>query len=98
MLHGQYPLRTQKADADLHDIHQWLRSAGFNVGTEGFIVTAQDQSLFTRNFQANILHNGTNPSCRFRNKAPRLLTTSSQGVIFLPQISIKTDTIVFDNI
>ena len=27
-LHGQYPLRSQKADEDLHDTHQWLRSAG----------------------------------------------------------------------
>ena len=30
-----------------------------------FIVAAQDQSLFTRNFQANILHNGADPRCRF---------------------------------
>jgi len=36
--------------------------------TEGFIVAAQDQSLFTRNYQANILHNGANPNCRFYDK------------------------------
>ena len=35
--------------------------------TEKFIVATQDQSLFTRNFQANILHNGANPKCRFCN-------------------------------
>ena len=35
--------------------------------TEGFIVAAQDQSHFTRNFQANILHNGADPRCRFCN-------------------------------
>ena len=31
-------------------------------------------------------------------QAPRLLTTSSQGALFLPQMSIQTDTIVLDNI
>ena len=29
--------------------------------TEGFIVTTQDQSFFTRNFRVNILHNGADP-------------------------------------
>ena len=32
-----------------------------------FVIVAQDQSLFTRNFQANILHHGTDPKCRFCN-------------------------------
>ena len=31
-------------------------------------------------------------------QAPRLLTTSSQGALLSPQISIQTDTIVLDNI
>ena len=66
-LHSQYPLRNQKVDVDLHDIHEWLRSAGFKAEVEGFIVTAQDQSLFTRNLQANALHNGTDPRCRLCN-------------------------------
>ena len=57
-LHDQYLLRSQKADVDLYDTHQWLRSARLKAETEGSVVTAQDQSLFTRNFQANILHNG----------------------------------------
>ena len=46
-LHGQYPLRSQKADVDLHDTHQCLRSAELKAETERFIVAAQDQSLFT---------------------------------------------------
>ena len=29
-------------------------------------------------------------------QAPRLLTTSSQGALFLPQMSIQTDAIVLD--
>ena len=32
------------------------------------------------------------------NQAPKLLITSSQGALFLPQMSIKTDTIVLDNL
>ena len=56
------------AVVDLHDTHQWLRSAGLiKMETEGFIVAAQDQSLFTRNFQANIFYNGADPRCRFCN-------------------------------
>ena len=63
----QHPLRIQKADEGLHDTHQWLRGAGFMAETEGFTVAAQNESLFTRNFQANILHNAADPRCRFCN-------------------------------
>ena len=56
-LHGQFALCSQKADVDSKDTHQWLRSDGLKAEIEGFIIAAQDQSLFTRNFQANILHN-----------------------------------------
>ena len=31
-------------------------------------------------------------------QTPKLLTTSSQGALFLPQMSIQTDTIVLDSI
>ena len=37
-LHGQYPLRCQKADINLHDTRQWMRSAGLKAETDGFIV------------------------------------------------------------
>ena len=71
-LHGQYTLRSQRADVDLHETHQWLRSTGFKAETEGF-VAAQDQSLFARNFQANILHNGACPRCRFCNASTKTI-------------------------
>ena len=31
-------------------------------------------------------------------QAPRLLTTSSQGALYFPQMGIQTDTIVLENI
>ena len=63
-LHGQYPLRISEADVDEQGTHQWLRSSGLKGETEGFIMAAQDQSLNTRNYQANIIKNGINPMCR----------------------------------
>ena len=44
-----------------------MRSAGLKIETKGFTVATQDQNLFIKNFQANILHNGTDPGCRFCN-------------------------------
>ena len=64
-LHGKYPLRCQQADVDQTPTHQWLRSSGLKAETEGFILAAHDQSLFTRNYQANILKNEASDKCRF---------------------------------
>ena len=64
-LYGQFAARSKDADVDETATHQWLRSSGLKGETEGFILADQDQSLFTRNYQANILHNGTDPKCRF---------------------------------
>ena len=63
-LHGKYPMRSQQADVDQLNTHQWLRSVGLKAETEGFIMAAQDQSLFTRNYQARIIKNGADPKCR----------------------------------
>ena len=67
-LHGKYPMRSQKADVDQGNTHQWLHSAGLKAETEGFIMAAQDQSLFTRNYQAKIIKNGADPKCWFCEK------------------------------
>jgi len=82
-LHGQFALRSQKADVDSKDTHQWLRSAGLKAETEGFIMAAQDQSLFTRNFQANVLHNGADPKCRFCDKSTETIDHLVSGCSIL---------------
>ena len=55
LLHGRYPLRINNGDVDRTTTHQWLRSS--SLEGEGFILTAQDQSLATRMYQAKILKN-----------------------------------------
>ena len=64
-LHGQYPKRSQQADVDKDKTHQWLRGTGLKAETEGFIMAAQDQSLFTRNYQSKIAKHWADPKCRF---------------------------------
>ena len=54
-----------EGDLDLHGPPQWLRIAEFKVKTEGFVAVTQDQSLFTRHFQANIFCNEAERRCRF---------------------------------
>ena len=54
---------------------------------EGLIVVPQDQSFFTKNVQANIL--GAEPRLGYVIQTPRLLTTSWQGALFLPQNEYK---------
>ena len=44
--------------------NQWLKSAGQKVETEGLIIAAQKQNLSTRNYQASIVKNGSNPIYR----------------------------------
>ena len=83
LLHGQDPLRSRKADVELHDTHQWLTSAWLKAEIEGLIFAAQDQNIFTRNFQANSLHNGADPRCRFCN-------TSTETIDYL----ISGDTVL----
>ena len=68
-LHGQYALRSKDADIDQANTHQWLKCAGLKAETECIIMAAQYQSLYTRNYEANIIKNGTDPNCRlYENK------------------------------
>ena len=64
-LHRQSAARLQNTEVDVEATLQWLFSSRLKAETEGLIFAAQDQSLFTRNYQANIIQNGTDPKCRF---------------------------------
>ena len=77
------PFEAKKTDVDLHVTNQWPRSAGLKAETEGFFVAEQDQSLFTRNFQANILHNGDNIRCGFCNTSTKTINRVISGCTIL---------------
>ena len=67
-MHGQYPARVSKPDAEQDQTHQWLRSAGLKAETEGMVIAAQDQSLATRSYHHKIIKDGTDPKCRMCNQ------------------------------
>ena len=67
-VHGKYPICASDRDVNFSLTHQWLASPGLKSETEGFIIAVQDQSLPTRNFQANISENSTDPKCRICDK------------------------------
>ena len=81
-LHGKYPLRCQQADVDQTATHQWLRSSGLKA-VRGFILAAQDQSLFTKNYQANILRNGVSDKCRFCDNCTETVDHLASGCLVL---------------
>ena len=60
-LQGQYALRSKDADIDRANTRRWLRCSGLKAETEGFRMAAQDQSLYARNYQANIIKNANDP-------------------------------------
>ena len=72
-LHGKYPIRATDPDVNSSLIHQWLASSALKSETEGFIRAAQDKSLPSRNFQVNILENGTDPKCRVCDKLAEII-------------------------
>ena len=91
-LHDQHSLRSQKVDVDIHDTHQYLRSAGLKAETERFIVAAQDQSHFTRNVQANILPNTIRhilPRCRYCNTSTETIYRFILGCTILARNEYK---------
>ena len=55
----------KQADVGQDETHRWLKAAGLKAKTEGFIITAQDQSLPTPWYQHNILKKlDMDPKCR----------------------------------
>ena len=69
-LHGDFPHRTQDSDVDRNNTYQWLSSFGLKGEMEGFIFAAKDQCLPMRNYQSQVLRNGTNSRGRFSDSSP----------------------------
>ena len=97
-LHSQNPLRNQKADVDLHGTHQSLRSAGYKTETDGFTSPHKTRASSLEIFRLIFFSMGQTLGVGSVIQAPRLLTTSSQGALFFPQMSIQRDTVVLNNI
>ena len=64
-LHGKFFQRASQADVNHSQTFSWLKSSGLKAETEGFIIAAQDQSLRTKNYLANIMKTESDPKCRF---------------------------------
>lgn len=56
-------------DIDHNLTYQWLQRTGLKGETEGFATAVQDQSLPARNYQANILKDGSDLLCRICGKS-----------------------------
>ena len=84
-LYGKYPIRASDPDVSSSLTHQWLTFIGLQSETESFIIAAQDQSLPTRNFQADILENGAHPNGGVSDKHSKTIShLVSGGPILAP--------------
>ena len=54
LLHGKYPMRSQKDDVDQGNTHQWLRSAGLKAETEGFIMQHKIKAILPETTKAKL--------------------------------------------
>ena len=69
-LYGQFPKRVAQEHISKHLSYQWLKTSGMKGETEGLILAAQDQSLPTRNYQANITKELESDLCRLCKPSP----------------------------
>ena len=54
-MHGQYSRLTEQPPVDMKKTYRWLKAANLPAATEGLVVAAQDQSLWTRYYERKIL-------------------------------------------
>ena len=54
-LHGRFSQETDNGDVGKATTHQWLRSSSLKEETEGFKLSAQDESIPTIVYQSRIL-------------------------------------------
>ena len=88
---GRYPQRIQKADVDQENAHQRLHSVGLKAESEGFIMTAQNQSLNTRNYQTTIIKNGVDPKYKICHQYDETVDHLVSGCSAIVLLNIKTD-------
>ena len=68
-------IRGKSADFEEMAAHRWVVRSELKWKTEGFILSAQDQSLCTRNYQANVIHSDADPKGRCVTKSWNQLIT-----------------------
>ena len=62
-MHGQYCRLTEQPPVDMKETYGWLEAANLPAATEGLVVAAQDQALWTRYYERKILHHNVRPTC-----------------------------------
>ena len=62
-LHGKYPSLIRNPHVDFQNTNNWLRS-DIKGETEGLLIAAQDQALYTRNYQKHIVGKEIDSRCR----------------------------------
>ena len=63
-MHWQYCRLTEQPPVDMKETYGWLKAANILAATEGLVVAAQDQALWTRYYEHKILHRDVSPTCR----------------------------------
>ena len=63
-MHGQYRRLTEQPPVDMKETCGWLKAANLPAATEGLVVAAQDQALWTRYYERKILHRDVSLTCR----------------------------------
>ena len=62
-MHGQYRRLTEKLPVDMKETYRWLKLLNLPAATEGLVVAAQDQAVWTRCYECSILHRDVSLTC-----------------------------------
>ena len=77
-LHGKYPSLIGEPHVDLPNTNNWLRS-DIKGETEGLLIAAQDQALYTRNYQKHIVGKEIDSRCRMCYKQSETIDHITSG-------------------
>ena len=84
-LHGHHEKQSNRPFVDKKNTNGWLKSAGLQGETEGFIFAIQDQVIKTRAYEKSILRSDVVDTCRMCGKEPETLMHLSSGCPTLAQ-------------